>query len=102
VSVPVPDLDLDRSLDNLSHYPALALRQWPCLFDPDDIAWLAEIGLIVSQEFARPGDPLVIKRMAPNIIHGDYDGLLHLVTRNPTDFLCPWLLEPLDLLFGGN
>src|SRR5437667_693425 len=89
-------------LDDLGEPPALRLRQWPRLDDPNDVADLRLVALIVDVERVRAPDDLLVLPMGLDQLDLDDDRLLHRVrdhralTLLATTALVLGLLEPDD------
>src|SRR5690606_27607217 len=64
---------------------ALLLGERPGLHDADLVAHLALVVLVVGLELLRPPDVLLVQRVLDQGLHGDHDGLVHLVADDDAD-----------------
>src|SRR5262249_639490 len=63
----------------LDHFPALELRQWPTLLDPDQIAYPELVLLVVGVVLLRPPYSLLHHRMGEAPLDAHHHGLVLLV-----------------------
>src|SRR5262249_44182003 len=66
----------------LDHFPPLELRQRSALLDPDQIAHVILVGLVVRVVFLRAADGLLHRRMGVAALHLHHDGLVLLVAHH--------------------
>src|SRR5262245_19536215 len=77
---------------DLAQAPALQLRQRPGLLDPDAVAHLRGVALVVGVEAAGPLDGPRVLRVLNAALDLDDDRLVHLVRDHATDLGRPALL----------
>src|SRR5215212_715019 len=93
-------------LHDLGEAPALRLRQWTRLDDPDDIAHVRLVALVVRVDLLREPDDLLVAAVRLRGVHADDNGLVHGVRDDdaaaflPPAALLLGLREPDDRLAG--
>src|SRR5258708_1319922 len=72
----------DLLLLALGHFPPLELGQRPALLDPDDVAHVIFVGLVVGVELLRAPHRLLHDRMREAALHAHHHGLVLLVAHD--------------------
>src|SRR5262245_27865452 len=85
---PVYGLDLVRLLDDARDDPPLAAAERTRLRDVDGVTRLGRVVRVVREERRRSTQRLAVDRMPLLTLHGDDDGLVHLVADDRASELC--------------
>src|SRR6266852_2689366 len=72
----------DLLLLALDHFPAFELGEWTALLDPDDIAYMVLIGLVMGVVLFRAAHGLLHDRMGKSALDAHDHGLILLVADN--------------------